>query len=55
MLCLFETPAGFALFKVQDEKRIERVDVRALPSLFLQRQCTSARSSSHYITEHRYV
>jgi hypothetical protein len=28
MLCLFETPAGFALFKVLDERKLERVDVR---------------------------
>jgi len=25
MLLLFETPAGYALFKVLDEKRIEKV------------------------------
>jgi len=26
MLVLFETPAGYALFKVLDEKKIEKVD-----------------------------
>ena len=29
MLLLFETPAGFALFKVLDEKKLEKVEVRA--------------------------
>ena len=29
MLLLFETPAGFALFKVHDEGRLEDVDVRS--------------------------
>lgn len=29
MLCLFETPAGFALFKVLDEKRLKQTDTLA--------------------------
>lgn len=32
MLVLFETPAGFALFKVLDEAKLSKVDVRALYS-----------------------
>jgi len=29
MLLLFETPAGFSLFKVKDEKKLDDVEVRA--------------------------
>jgi|TARA_B110000977_G_scaffold34316_1_gene45847 hypothetical protein len=29
MLLLFETPAGFSLFKVKDEGKLEDVEVRA--------------------------
>lgn len=29
MLLLFETPAGFALFKVLDEGKMQDVDVRS--------------------------
>jgi hypothetical protein len=32
MLLLFETPAGYALFKVHDEGKLEGVDVRAPPA-----------------------
>jgi hypothetical protein len=28
MLLLFETPAGFSLFKVKDEKKLDDVEVR---------------------------
>jgi len=31
MLLLFETPAGFSLFKVKDEGKLEDVEVRARP------------------------
>lgn len=29
MLLLFETPAGYSLFKVKDEKKLSDVEVRA--------------------------
>ena len=29
MLALFETPAGFALFKVLDEEKLSKVEVKA--------------------------
>lgn len=30
MLLLFETPAGFSLFKVKDEKKLDDVEVRTI-------------------------
>jgi hypothetical protein len=43
MLLLFETPAGFALFKVLDEGRLEDVDVRAFPPPHMRRwRCAAA-------------
>ena len=31
MLLLFETPAGYSLFKVKDENKLKDIDVRGLP------------------------
>ena len=33
MLLLFETPAGFSLFKVKDEGKLDDAEVRRAPSL----------------------
>jgi len=30
MLLLFETPAGYSLFKVRDEKKLDEVEVREI-------------------------
>ena len=31
MLLLFETPAGYSLFKVKEENKLKDIDVRVLP------------------------
>ena len=44
MLVLFETPAGFALFKVLDEGKLSKVEViAAATSLYLFYTCPRAR------------
>ena len=43
MLLLFETPAGYSLFKVKDEDKLKDIDVRL--SI-----CSSSSSSSSFAT-----
>jgi hypothetical protein len=48
MLALFETPAGFALFKVLNEGKLDNAEVRILCSvLFLE--CLLERLKHRYI------